>query len=117
MLCALLCLTFYTHHHVVPVHPCYVERKFSFMAVSYSFVRFVHNLHFILLLIDIWVVSRFLTTYIAQIFLCMYEFLLDIKLEVELLGHRFCVCLVLGDTTKEFSAKNTAKVVVLYSIS
>lgn len=87
------------------------------MAVSYSFVRFVHNLHFILLLIDIWVVSRFLTTYIAQIFLCMYEFLLDIKLEVELLGHRFCVCLVLGDTTKEFSAKNTAKVVVLYSIS
>lgn len=82
------------------------------MAASYSFVRFVCNLYFILLLIDIWVVSRLLTAYIARIFLCMYEFLLDIKLGVELLGHRFCVCLVLGDTAKEFS-----KVVVLYSIS
>lgn len=82
------------------------------MAVSYSFGRVICNLHFILLLIDIWVVSRVLTTYIARIFLCMYEFLLDIKLGVELLGHRFYVYLVLGDTAKEFS-----KVVVLYAIS
>lgn len=82
------------------------------MAVSYFFVRVVRYLYFILLLVDIWMVSRCLTTYIARISLCMYEFLLDLKLGVELLGHRFYVYLVLGDTAKEFS-----KVVVLYAIS